>query len=406
MATRNPPGGRLLVRGIRELWTGESALADAAVLFEGGRTAWVGRAADAPVAGDVFDAGGCIGLPGLVDPHTHTTFAGSRAGDFRRRLAGESYTAILEAGGGILSTVRATRAADEPELAALTRARLDGMLDEGVTTVEIKSGYGLRTDDEAKMLRAARAASGPVEVVTTFLGAHAIPRGELAGFPDAEDEYVRRVVEEQLPVCAPLADNIDVYCDRGAFSLASADRILRAGRDRGLRVRVHAEQVAYTGAAAMAASLGAVSADHLERVDADGIAAMARAGTVAVLLPGAMTYLRDPAPPVAELRAAGVRMAVGTDFNPGSSPVRSLLSCATLACLRMGLTIEEALAAITRNAALALGRTDIGWLGAGSAADLALFRPPPGEPAALDVLIQYLGGHRAFAVFKGGARVR
>lgn len=400
MATGIEPRGRLLVRGIRELWTGEALLRDAAVLFEHGSTAWVGLDSNAPSAGSVFDCGGCIGIAGLVDPHTHTTFAGSRARDFRRRLAGESYTSILQEGGGILSTVRATRAADEAELVALTRDRLAGMLRGGVTTVEIKSGYGLTPWHEAKILRAARAAAGPVEVVTTFLGAHAVPAE--AG---SEDAYLREVIEEQLPLCAPLADAIDVYCDRGAFSIAAAERVLRAGADRGLKLRIHAEQVAFTGAAAMAARLGAVSADHLERIDAAGIAAMAAAGTVAVLLPGAMLYLRDPPPPVAALRAAGVRMAIGTDFNPGSSPVRDLLTCATLACLTMGLSVEEALAGVTRNAGLALGRPDLGCLRPGSAGDLALFRPPPGEPASVDVLVQYLGGHVASAVFKAGARV-
>ncbi|MFN7144425.1 MAG: imidazolonepropionase, partial [Myxococcota bacterium] len=278
------------------------------MLVAEGRVRWVGPSADAPTADETHDAGGGIGMPGLVDPHTHTTYAGSRAGDFERRLAGETYTAILEAGGGIHSTVKATRAASEAELTALTRARLADMLTRGVTTVEIKSGYGLTTEDEAKMLRAARAAASPVDVVTTFLGAHARPPGD--------DAYVDRVVDEMLPACAPYADMIDAYCDRGAFTIAETERVLRAGKALGLGVRVHAEQVAYTGAAALAASLGALSADHLERIDAAGIAAMAAAGTVAVLLPGAMVYLRDPAPPTAALRAAGVPMAIGTDLNP------------------------------------------------------------------------------------------
>jgi imidazolonepropionase len=386
-----------VIHGIRELWTGSEVLGDAAVHLVGGRVAWVGRSSSAPSAPSSYDAAGAIGMPGLVDPHTHTTFAGSRARDFERRIAGESYTAILEAGGGIHSTVAATRAASEDELVALTRARLAAMLARGVTTVEIKSGYGLTAEDEAKMLRAARRAAGPTDVVTTFLGAHARPPGA--------DDYVDRVVTEQLARCAPLADGIDVYCDRGAFTLAEAERVLRAGKALGLDLRIHAEQVAYTGAAAMAASLGALSADHLERLDAAGIAAMAAAGTVAVLLPGAMLYLRDPSPPVAALRAAGVPMAIGTDFNPGSSPVTDLWTCATLACLLMGLTVHEALAGITVHAARALGRPDRGWLGPGALGDLALFDPPPGEPAEVRVLVQYLGGHRARAVWKGGRRV-
>lgn len=386
-----------MIHGIRELWTGSEVLGDAAVHLVGGRVAWVGPSSSAPSAPSSYDAAGAIGMPGLVDPHTHTTFAGSRARDFERRIAGESYTAILEAGGGIHSTVAATRAASEDELVALTRARLAAMLARGVTTVEIKSGYGLTAEDEVKMLRAARRAAGPSDVVTTFLGAHARPPGA--------DDYVDRVVTEQLARCAPLADGIDVYCDRGAFTLAEAERVLRAGKALGLDLRIHAEQVAYTGAAAMAASLGALSADHLERLDDAGIAAMAAAGTVAVLLPGAMLYLRDPSPPVAALRAAGVPMAIGTDFNPGSSPVTDLWTCATLACLLMGLTVHEALAGITVHAARALGRPDRGWLGPGALGDLALFDPPPGEPAEVRVLVQYLGGHRARAVWKGGRRV-
>jgi imidazolonepropionase len=386
-----------VIHGIRELWTGSEVLGDAAVHLVGGRVAWVGPSSSAPSAPSSYDAAGAIGMPGLVDPHTHTTFAGSRARDFERRIAGESYTAILEAGGGIHSTVAATRAASEDELVALTRARLAAMLARGVTTVEIKSGYGLTAEDEVKMLRAARRAAGPSDVVTTFLGAHARPPGA--------DDYVDRVVTEQLARCAPLADGIDVYCDRGAFTLAEAERVLRAGKALGLDLRIHAEQVAYTGAAAMAASLGALSADHLERLDDAGIAAMAAAGTVAVLLPGAMLYLRDPSPPVAALRAAGVPMAIGTDFNPGSSPVTDLWTCATLACLLMGLTVHEALAGITVHAARALGRPDRGWLGPGALGDLALFDPPPGEPAEVRVLVQYLGGHRARAVWKGGRRV-
>ncbi|MFH1470038.1 MAG: imidazolonepropionase [Pseudomonadota bacterium] len=390
----------ILFHSVSLLMTGVAGppLRDGAVAFTAGQVVFVGPSGAAPAARETVDCAGLVGLPGLVDCHTHTLFAGSRALEFSRRLAGATYTEILEAGGGILSTVAATRAASDEALRAVLGRRLDAMLALGVTTVEVKSGYGLDPDTEERMLRIAGSAPSAVEVLPTFLGAHAVPvehRGQ-------REAYVAQVIHEQLPRCAPHARFIDVYCDRGAFTLEEARAILVAGRARGLLPRVHAEQVAWTGAAALAASLGATSADHLEHLDEAGIAAMAEAGTVAVLLPGAQLYLRDPAPPVEALRRAGVPMAVATDFNPGSSPVRDLWCCATLACLRMGLTVEEALLGITRHAGRALGRSDLGWLGPGSAADLALLAPPPGEPPELSVLVQYLGGHRATHVVKRG----
>jgi imidazolonepropionase len=389
-----------LLHSFREVFTGSTAgtLHDAAIAIQGNRVTWIGEHADAPPADEKIDCSGLLALPGLVDCHTHAVFAGSRANEFEARLAGADYTEILEAGGGILATVRETRATTEESLAETLCARLDAMLLKGVTTVEIKSGYGLSPAAEHKMLRAAKQPEHPVSVRRTFLGAHAVPE-ELRGDRAA---YVRQVIDEQLPLCADDADQIDVYCDRGAFSLEEAEQILAAGKAAGLGLRIHAEQVAHTGAAALGARLGAASADHLERIDDEGIAAMARAGTVAVLLPGALLYLKDAAPPVDKLRNAGVPLAVATDFNPGSSPVRDLLSCATLACLTMGLTVEEALLGITRNAAKALNVPDIGWLGPGARADLAIFAPPPGEDATLPVLIQYLGGHRAKHVLKNG----
>ena len=387
----------LLVSGIDTLLTmdsdaGETALGvvpDGAVAFAAGRVAWVGPSAEAPPAREVRDGHGCIGMPGLVDCHTHAVWAGSRADEFRRRLAGERYSDILAAGGGILSTVRATRAATEEDLVADAARRLATMAAKGVTTVEVKSGYGLAPEAEARLLRAARAAGelAGVRVVTTFLGAHAVPaehRADRAG-------YLREVIEVQLPACAPFADYVDVYVDEGAFTVEEGRAVLESGRRHGLLPRIHAEQVAATGAAAMAASLGASSADHLERVDAAGIAAMAAAGTVAVLLPGAMLYLRDAAPPVAALREAGVPLAVATDLNPGTSPVADLWACATLACVTMGLTVEEALLGITRNAARALGRHDLGRLRPGAAGDFVLVRPPAGEPPEAAPLVQFLG---------------
>jgi len=394
-----------VVVGISDLWTFDDRrsephgrLDDAAVALRDGRVCWVGPSSLAPEADAVVDATGTIALPGLIDCHTHSLFAGSRADEFARRLAGATYAEILEAGGGILSSVRATRAASSDTLAATLRARVDDMLTRGVTTVEVKTGYGLDERHELRLLTIiADLRAGP-RLVPTLLGAHAVPL-EHRGHREA---YVDLVVERMIPAAAPLSPHVDVYCDRGAYTLDEARRILQAARDHGLVIKAHAEQIEHTGIARVAAELGAASVDHLERVDAAGLAAMARAGTVAVLLPGARTYLHDPSPPVAAMRAAGVPMAVATDFNPGSSPVRDLLTCATLACLDMGLTIPEALRGITRNAARALARPDLGWLGPGSAGDLALFRPPPGEPARAESLIQYLGGHHAAVVLRDG----
>jgi imidazolonepropionase len=397
-STPIPPGGprpsSIAVRDVDVLLTmqgdGLGELRDGAVLFEDGRVAWVGPSSEAPPADEIVSGRGCVGLPGLVDCHTHAVWAGSRADEFLRRLRGESYTAILEGGGGILSTVRATRAASEDTLAALAGDRLARLKARGVTTVEVKSGYGLSPEHERKILVAARRAGelAGVRVVRTFLGAHTVPAEHRAD----RAAYVRQVIEEQLPICAPEADAIDVYVDRGAFTVEEGEAILRAGKILGLAVRVHAEQVAFTGAAAMAAGLGASSADHLERIDDAGIAALAAAGAVAVLLPGAMLYLRDPSPPVARLRAAGVPFAVATDLNPGTSPVWDPWACATLACVTMGLTVEEALRGITVVAARALGLTDVGRLAPGMTGGLALVRPPPGAEPSAAALVQNLGG--------------
>jgi len=348
----------------------------------------------------VVDGSGCVGLPGLVDCHTHAVWAGSRAEEFKRRLAGERYTDILEAGGGILSTVRATRAADLEALATLCASRLQKMRRRGVTTVEVKSGYGLAPEAEERLLRAAREAGrrAGIRVLTTFLGAHAVP----AEHRDDRAGYLREVIEDQLPRVAELADFVDVYVDQGAFTVEEGRAVLEAGQQYGLGLRVHAEQVAHTGAAAMAAALGATSADHLERIDAAGIEALAAHGMVAVLLPGAMLYLRDAAPPVARLRAAGVPMAVATDLNPGTSPVDDLWTCATLASVTMGLTVEEALLGITANAGRALGRPDLGVLRPGAAGDMVLVETPPGEPTDPEALIQYLGPPSIRAVIHRG----
>lgn len=379
------------------------ALHDAAVAFTGDRVTWVGPSREAPDAPDVRRAPGAIGLPALIDAHTHAVWAGSRADEFRRRLAGESYTSILEQGGGILSTVRATRATPEEALARTAAERLAMLAAKGVGTVEVKSGYGLDPATELRMLRAAKRAGelARVRVVRTFLGAHAVP-AELRGDRAA---YVDQVVNEQLPLCAPEAEGIDVYVDRGAFTVEEGERILREGRAHGLSLRIHAEQVAFTGAAAMAARLGALSADHLERIDDEGIAAMAAAGTIATLLPGAMLYLKDSSPPVERLREAGVPFAVATDLNPGSSPLPDLWTCATLATITMGLTVEEALLGVTRTAARALGLVDAGVLRPGASGDLAVLLPPPGDPPVAASLIQTMSGGRPVVRVHAGVAV-
>lgn len=373
----------------------------AAVAFSGDRVCWIGPTREAPSAPVVVDGTGCLALPGLVDCHTHTVWAGSRAREFEQRLAGADYTAILEAGGGIRSTVRATRAAGEDELVALAAARLRNGLERGVTTAEVKSGYGLSVDAEERLLvAAARAGSvAKVRVLPTFLGAHTVP----AEFRGDRDAYVRQVIEEQLPRCAPHARFVDAYVDRGAFTVDEGRAILAAGRAAGLGVRIHAEQVAYTGAAEMAAALGALSADHLERIDAAGIAAMARHGTIGVMLPGSMIWLRDVPPPVEALREAGVRLAVATDLNPGTSPIGDLWACASLAAVTLRLTVDEVIAGITSVAADALGRLDLGRVRVGGPGDLVVVRPAPGEPAEPASLVQFLGAQRVHAVIASGS---
>ena len=393
-----------LIHGIRRLYTldphkpGLGEMEYASILVHRDMVQWMGPAKDAPEAEVVIDAMGLIALPGLVDPHTHAVWAGSRANEFARRLAGENYADILEAGGGILSTVDATRKASLHALRCGANARLDHMQRRGVTTVEVKSGYGLNPEVEARMLDAVEPGNVGPRVIRTFLGAHTIPRE----FRGRRDQYVRQIIEEQLPRCAPLADFIDVYCDRGAFTLDEAVAILKAGKKHGLKIRAHAEQVTHTGMAEAAAKLGATAIDHLEHIDDSGIAAMAKSGSVAVLLPGAQLYLQDKPPPVEALREAGIPMAIGTDLNPGSSPVHDLWTAATLACLTQGLNMEEALLGITRHAARALGNERAGWLGGLSHADIALYAPPVGEPATYESLLQHMGGPHAVHLIQQG----
>ena len=346
-----------------------------AVAVKDGRIVFVGRAGDAPAAGRVVECGGRFVTPGLVDCHTHLVFAGDRFGEYERRRAGESYEAIAHDGGGIMSTVRATRAANEASLAESALRRLDRLMAEGVTTVEVKSGYGLEIGTERRMLQVARSLGRyrPVSVRTSFLGAHALP-------PEAggdKDGYVSEVCEAMLPSLARegLVDAVDAFCEGIAFSPAQTARVFGAARALGLPVKLHADQLGNSGGAQLAAAWGALSADHLEQTDEDGAAALARAGTVAVLLPGAYYTLRErQIPPVAALRRYGARIAVASDCNPGTSPLTSLLLAMNMAATLFGLTVAECLAGVTREGARALGYLDqAGTLEPGKWCDLAIW---------------------------------
>jgi imidazolonepropionase len=350
---------------------------DGVVAASEGRILYAGPAADAPT----FDPDRAETLdgrwitPGLIDCHTHLVHAGDRAREFELRLAGASYEEIARAGGGIVSTMRATREADEARLVELALPRLDALIAEGATTVEVKSGYGLTVADELKMLRAARrlGEARPVGIRTTLLGAHALPP-EYAG--DA-DGYVDLVCREMIPAAARegLADAVDAFCEGIGFTPAQTQRVFDAARAAGLPVKLHAEQLSNLHGAKLAAEAGALSADHLEHLDADGIAAMARAGTVATLLPGAYYFVRETTlPPVDGLRAAGVPIAIATDCNPGTSPLSSLLLTMNMGATLFRLTVDECLAGVTRNAARALGlQAEIGTLEPGKSCDLVIW---------------------------------
>ncbi len=351
---------------------------DAALVLEAGRIAWVGPRSELPAdlaarCTREHDAGGALITPGLIDCHTHLVYGGDRAQEFELRLLGASYEDVARAGGGIASTVKATRAASEDELLAQSLKRLQALLAEGVTTLEIKSGYGLALGHERKALRVARALgrSQPVDVRTTFLGAHAVPP-EFAG---RADDYVDEVIR-MLPVlhAEGLVDAVDAFCERIAFSTAQTERVFEAAHALGLPVKLHAEQLSDSGGAQLAARYGAISCDHLEWLSEEGAAAMAAAGSVAVLLPGAFYFLRETKlPPMAMLREYGVPMAISTDCNPGSSPCTSLLLMLNMACTLFRLTPEEALAGVTRHAAKALGLSDRGVIAAGLRADFVVW---------------------------------
>lgn len=356
---------------------GLGVVQDGLVASLNGRIVFAGEKSEAPhiEADEIVDCEGRWITPGLIDPHTHLIFGGDRAREFELRLAGASYEEIAKAGGGIVSTMAATRAASEEELTASALPRLDALLAEGVTTIEIKSGYGLSLDHELKSLRAARrlADERRVRVRTTFLGAHAVP----PEYRDDPDGYIDRVCDEMIPAIAAegLADAADAFCEGIGFTLQQTRRVFEAARRHGLAVKLHAEQLSNQHGAALAAEFGALSADHLEHLDAEGVAAMARAGVVATLLPGAYYFVRETKPPpIEDLRRAGVPIALATDCNPGTSPLTSLLLTMNMAATLFRLTVDECLSGVTREAARALGLLDeVGSLEAGKACDLAIW---------------------------------
>lgn len=382
------------------------AIDDAALGWKDGRIVFAGAASDLPGAPDalamqVASARGDWITPGLVDCHTHLVFAGERAGEFEQRLQGASYEQIARAGGGIVSSVRATRAASEDELLAASLPRAHALRADGVTTLEIKSGYGLDTANELKMLRVARRVGAELglQVRTTFLGAHALPP-EFAG---RGDEYIDRVCREMLPAVAQagLADAVDAYCEGIGFSPAQTRRVFARARELALAVKLHADQLSDLGGAALVADFDGLSADHVEYTSDDGVRALASKGAVAVLLPGAFLCLRETRPPPIEaFRAHGVAMAVATDCNPGTSPLLSLRLAMALACTLFRLTPEEALRGATVHAARALGLADRGRLQAGQRADFVRWRVA--RPAEL---CYWLGGDLAQEVVCGGRRV-
>jgi len=382
---------------------------DAAVACRGGAIVWIGPERDLAAAvrledgGVRVDAAGGTALPGFVDAHTHLPFAGWREAEFDERLRGATYSEIASRGGGILSTVERTRAIALADLAGLVRARLDTLLDLGTTTAEAKSGYGLTLEDECKQLQALRdgARGHAVEVVPTFLGAHTVPREHRA----RREDYVRLVIDGMLPEVASrgLAEYADAFVDAHAFTLAEARRVLGAAREQGLGVRLHADQLADDGAAALAAELGAASADHLEHASPAGMEALARAGTCGVLLPGATFFLMGKtAPPGRRLVESGVPVVVATDFNPGTCPMESMGAALAFACLTAGLAVDEAITACTLNAACSIGRAErVGSLEPGKRADVVVHAVPNRYHLAYR-----LGLPRIATVIAGGRVVR
>lgn len=362
-----------------------------ALAFEKGVIAWTGAEAELPAEFADWpkeDLGGCLVTPGLIDCHTHVVFGGNRAREFEMRLQGATYEEVARAGGGIVSTVRSTRAASEEALLEQALPRVDALLAEGITTLEIKSGYGLDLETELRMLRTARKIGDvrPVEIRISFLGAHAVP----PEYRDRPDAYLDDVCLPALEAAhaAGLVDAVDGFCEGIAFSPEQIARVFDKAKELNLPVKLHAEQLSDLGGAELAASYGALSADHLEYLSEKGVEALARSGSVAVLLPGAFYTLRETQlPPVDLLRANNVPIALATDCNPGSSPLASLLLTLNMGCTLFRMTPEEALAGVTREAAKALGFTDRGTLEAGKRADLAIWNVS--HPAELSYRIGF-----------------
>jgi imidazolonepropionase len=391
----NTPGGTggtgarasLLLTGISELTSHDPAhggvLHEAALVVEGGTVAWTGPAREAPAADISFDAGGRAVIPGFVDSHSHLVFAGDRAEEFAARMSGTPYSA-----GGIRATVAATRAATDEQLATNLARLVDEMHRQGTTTVEVKSGYGLTVHDEARSLAVARQATPE----TTFLGAHVVPP-ELADDPGA---YVDLVTGPMLEACAPHARWVDVFCERGAFDAEQARAVLAAGARKGLRGRMHANQLGPGPGVRLACELGLVAVDHCTYLADEDVDALAESGTTATLLPGVEFSTRSPYPDARRLLDAGVRVALASDCNPGSCFTSSMPLCVALAVREMGMTPAEALTAATLGGARALGRTDVGHLRVGASADLVVLDAPtavhlayrPGVPLVREVLVR------------------
>jgi imidazolonepropionase len=404
--TDTPPSADGLWTHLR-LAPGTTALAspaedDAAILVEGGQIAYVGPRSHLPAlkpGTPEHHGGNALVTPGLIDCHTHLVYGGQRANEFALRLGGATYEEVAKAGGGIVSSVKATRAASEEALFELAAPRLQALLNEGVCAIEIKSGYGLSLEHEGKQLRVARRLGEAfgVTVKTTFLGAHALPP-EFAGRSQA---YIDRVCEEVMPALAAqgLIDAVDVFCETIGFSLAETEQVFQAARRLGLPVKLHAEQLSDMGGSALAARYGALSCDHIEHLSAEGIAAMKASGSVAVLLPGAYYFLRDThRPPIQALRDAGVPMAVATDHNPGTSPALSLLLMLNMASTLFRLTVPEAIAGVTHHAAQALGLQGThGKIAVGMPANFVLW-----SLAEVSELVYWLGQRPACTVVRQG----